>query len=114
MTQMQHIQSLNDAASVLQGSRPDLAGRIRKAITVLKIDGATTPADVAVVEAMFKSIGAPQSGYTGAEAEKRFSELKSRTKQAILAAQPKQSIALAPKGRKFLLPGWRQLFGVID
>jgi len=114
MTKMQKPLSLNEAAAAIENSRPDLAGRIRKAVAVLKIDGATTPADVAVVEAMFKGIGAPQAGYRGVDAEKRFSELRSRTKQAIIAAQPKQSIALAPKGRRFLLPGWRNLFAVID
>jgi len=113
-TQMQNILSLSNAASVLQGNRPDMAGRLRKAIAVLKIDGTTTPADVAVLDAMFASIGAPQAGYSGGDAEKRFSEFRSRVKQAILAAQPKQSIRLAPKGRKFLLPGWQQMFAVID
>jgi hypothetical protein len=114
MTQMQNTLSLNAAVAALQGGRPDLAGRLRKAVAVLKIDGATTPADVAVVETMFKGIGAPQAGYRGVEAEKRFSEFRSRVKKAILAAQPKQSIALAPKGRKFLLQGWQEMFAVID
>jgi hypothetical protein len=114
MMQSQNMISLNEVAAVLHASRPDLSGRIRKAVAVLKVDGDTTPADAAVVEAMFESIGGPRAGYNGADGKKRFQELRSRVKKAILIVQPKQSVPLAPKGRQFLLPGWQQLFSVVD